>query len=155
MDDRRSALDDGRSTKVDRRSASPRERYGAAVAAFCGGDLQRAEASLSALVSASPLEPRAHLLLGIIAIRQHRTEEAIQALRRALYLDGSLALAHFWLGNLYRDRGELERARCAYENVIRGWENQTLALTEELATDLSSEQLVAFCSDSLQRLANG
>jgi chemotaxis protein methyltransferase CheR len=133
----------------------PPDRYKAAVAAFCAGDLARAEAGLGALVAVSPLEPRAHLLLGIIAVRQHRINEAIQSLRRALYLDGSLALAHFWLGNLYRDRGEFDRARCAYENVIRGWDERTLSLTEELATDLSSEQLVAFCSDSLQRLANG
>ena len=126
--------------------------YKTAVAAFCAGDFARAEADLGALVAASPLEPRAHLLLGLIAARQQRTDEAVQSLRRALYLDGSLALAHFWLGNLYRDRGDLDRARCAYENVVRGWENHTLELTEELTADVSPEQLVAFCSDSLLRL---
>jgi len=101
----------------------------------------------------SDLEPRAHLLLGMIAARQQRTDEALQSLRRALYLDDSLALAHFWLGNLYRDRGEITRACQEYENVVRDWERHTLELTEEFASDLTAEQLVAYCRDSLERFA--
>ena len=100
----------------------------------------------------SDLEPRAHLLIGMIAARQQRTEEALQSLRRALYLDDSLALAHFWLGNLYRDRGDMTRACQEYENVVRDWEHHTLELTEEFASDLTAEQIVGFCSDSLERL---
>ncbi len=100
----------------------------------------------------SDLEPRAHLLIGMIASRQQRTEEALQSLRRALYLDESLALAHFWLGNLYRDRGDMTRACQEYENVVRDWEHHTLELTEEFASDLTAEQIVGFCSDSLERL---
>ncbi len=100
----------------------------------------------------SDLEPRAHLLVGMVASRQQRLDEAQQSLRRALYLDDSLALAHFWLGNLYRDRGDLARACHEYENVVRDWARHTLELTEEFASDLTAEQLVGFCSDSLERL---
>ncbi len=100
----------------------------------------------------SDLEPRAHLLVGMVASRQQRLDEAQQSLRRALYLDDSLALAHFWLGNLYRDRGDLVRACHEYENVVRDWARHTLELTEEFASDLTAEQLVGFCSDSLERL---
>jgi chemotaxis protein methyltransferase CheR len=105
-----------------------------------------------AVLKLSDLEPRAHLLLGMIEARRDRTDEALQSLRRALYLDDSLALAHFWLGNLYRDRGDLMRACHEYENVVRDWERRTLQLTEEFASDLTVEQLVGFCSDSLERL---
>jgi chemotaxis protein methyltransferase CheR len=105
------------------------------------------------------LEPRAHLLLGMVAARRQRTEDALQSLRRALYLDDTLALAHFWLGNLYRDRGDFARARHEYENVVGDWERRTFSLTEEFASDLTGEQLVEFCRDSLKRLhanqANG
>jgi chemotaxis protein methyltransferase CheR len=100
------------------------------------------------------LEPRAHLLLGMIASRRQRGEEAVLSLRRALYLDDSLALAHFWLGNLYRDRGDTARACQEYENVVRDAERHTFELTEEFASDLTAEQLVEFCSDSLERLQN-
>ncbi len=100
------------------------------------------------------LEPRAHLLLGMIASRRQRGEEAVLSLRRALYLDDSLALAHFWLGNLYRDRGDTARACQEYENVVRDAERHTFELTEEFASDLTAEQLVGFCSESLELLQN-
>ncbi len=62
----------------------------------------------------------------MIAARRQRHDEALQSLRRALYLDDSLALGHFWLGNLYRDRGDVARACHEYENVVRDWEHHTL-----------------------------
>ena len=103
-------------------------------------------------MNVSDLEPRAHLLCGMIAARRLQPEAALRSLRRALYLDDSLALAHFWLGNLYRERGDIARACHEYENVVRDWQHHTLTLTEEFASDLKAEQLVAFCSDTLERL---
>jgi chemotaxis protein methyltransferase CheR len=104
------------------------------------------------VLKVSDLEPRAHLLLGMVAARRRRPDDALQSLRRALYLDDSLALGHFWLGNLYRERGDVARACQEYENVVRDWEHHTLQLTEEFASDLTAEQIVAFCSDTLERL---
>lgn len=116
------------------------------------GRYDEAAHEAESLLKLSDLEARAHLLLGMIAARQQRVEQAMQSLRRALYLDDSLALAHFWLGNMYRDRGDLMRACHEYENVVRAWERHTLDLTEEFASDLTAEQIVGFCSDSLHRL---
>lgn len=116
------------------------------------GRYDEAAMEAESLLRLSKLDARAHLLLGMVAARQNRLEHAMQSLRRALYLDDSLALAHFWLGNLYRDRGDLVRACYEYENVVRDWEQHTLDLTEEFASDLTAEQLVGFCSDSLRRL---
>ena len=109
-------------------------------------------AQAESVLSLTESEPRAHLLLGMIASRSGRSEAAVESLTRALDLDDSLALAHFWLGNLYRDAGDLARARSEYDNVVRGWERRTLQVTEEFAMDLSVEQLVEFCRVSLQRL---
>ena len=116
------------------------------------GRFEDAMEQAEAVLKVSALEPRAHLLCGMIAARRRRPEEALQSLRRALYLDDSLALGHFWLGNLYRERGDVARACLEYENVVRDAERQTLELTEEFASDLTSEQLVACCSDMLDRL---
>ncbi|RPI53673.1 MAG: hypothetical protein EHM55_13145 [Acidobacteria bacterium] len=116
------------------------------------GRFDEAMCQAESVLKLSDLEPRAHLLLGMIAARQQRAEDALQSLRRALYLDDSLALAHFWLGNLYRDRGDVMRACHEYENVVRDWEHHTLELTEEFASDLTAEQIVGFCSHSLERL---
>jgi chemotaxis protein methyltransferase CheR len=104
------------------------------------------------VLKVSDLEPRAHLLLGMVAARRQRHGEALQSLRRALYLDDSLALGHVWLGNLYRERGEIARACHEYENVVRDWEHHSLQVTEEFASDLTAEQLVGFCRDMLERL---
>ncbi len=114
------------------------------------GRFDEARRQAELVLELSDLEPRAHLLIGMIAARQQRPDEAVQALRRALYLDDSLALAHFWLGNLYRDRGDMVRACHEYENVVRDWELHTLELTEEFASDLTAEQLVGFCSEYLK-----
>ncbi len=116
------------------------------------GRYDEAADEAESLLKLSDLEARAHLLVGMIAARQQRIDQAMQSLRRALYLDDSLALAHFWLGNIYRDRGDRARACHEYENVVRAWERHTLDLTEEFASDLTAEQLVGFCSDSLRRL---
>ena len=98
------------------------------------------------------LDARAHLLLGIIAARQGQAAEALQALRRALYLDDALGLAHFWIGNLHRDRGDVGRACRDYENVLDHWERHTLDLTEEFALGMTAEELVDFCAQSVKGL---
>ena len=116
------------------------------------GRFDDATAQAEIVLTVSDLEPRAHLLIGMVAARRQRHDEALQSLRRALYLDDSLALGHFWLGNLYRERGDVARACHEYENVVRDWERHTLQLTEEFASDLTAEQLVGFCSDTLGRL---
>jgi chemotaxis protein methyltransferase CheR len=119
------------------------------------GRFEDAMGQAETVLKLSALEPRAHLLLGMIAARRQRHDEALQSLRRALYLDDSLALGHFWLGNLYRERGDVVRACHEYENVVRDWERHTFQLTEEFASDLTAEQLVGFCRDSLERLQIG
>jgi chemotaxis protein methyltransferase CheR len=116
------------------------------------GRYDEAADAAASLLKLNDLDARAHLLLGMVAARQQRMDRAMQSLRRALYLDDSLALAHFWLGNIYRDRGDLGRACHEYESVVRGWQRHTFDLTEEFASDLTAEQLVGFCSDSLIRL---
>ena len=124
------------------------------------GRFDDAMVQAEAVLKISDLEARAHLLAGMIAARRRQHDEALLSLRRALYLDDSLALGHFWLGNLYRERGDLVRAYLEYENVVRGWERHTLQLTEEFASDLTAEQLVEYCrqyvtSDAIRIAANG
>jgi chemotaxis protein methyltransferase CheR len=109
------------------------------------GRFDEASQQADAVLKVNDLEPRAHLLLGMIAARRQRNDDALQSLRRALYLDDSLALGHFWLANLYRERGDVARAALEYENVVRDWECRSLELTEEFASDLTAEQLVEYC----------
>ncbi len=60
-----------------------------------------------------------YLLLGLIAKIRNDEEAAIKRFKESLYIQSSCWLAHFYLAELYRLRGELERARCKYEVVVK------------------------------------
>jgi chemotaxis protein methyltransferase CheR len=47
-----------------------------------------------------------------------RTDEALRAVRRVLFLDRSLAVAHLTLGAILRQRGDRTGARRAYRNAL-------------------------------------
>ena len=113
-------------------------------------DAARREAE--AVLLLNDLEPRAHLLLGMIAARAGRQEDAVGELRRALYLDGSLALAYFWLGNLYRDRGDHRRAAEEHAEAVARYERHQLDFTAEFAADLSPAQIISVCRQSARGL---
>jgi chemotaxis protein methyltransferase CheR len=62
---------------------------------------------------ARPLDPAAHLQLGMLLLEQGKTSLAIESLRRAAFLDPQHALAHFGLGQAYYQDGDMARARVA------------------------------------------
>jgi chemotaxis protein methyltransferase CheR len=64
-----------------------------------------------------PLSPELHVLHGVISIEAGDHEEAVRALKRALYLDRSLAIANFLLGSACRRLGRSDEARRAYRNA--------------------------------------
>jgi chemotaxis protein methyltransferase CheR len=64
-----------------------------------------------------PLSTELHLLRALLQIDLKRDAEAVHALRRALYLDRSLAIASFLLASVLHRQGHLEEARRAYRNA--------------------------------------
>src|SRR5262249_53610710 len=56
-------------------------------------------------------------LHGVLLLDLGQDEQALGALRRALYLDRSVATAHFLLGSVLRRRGDSHGARRAYRNA--------------------------------------
>jgi chemotaxis protein methyltransferase CheR len=112
------------------------------------GRHEDARKEAEAVLLLNDLEPRAHLLLGMIAARGGRHAEAIEALQRALYLDNSLALAYFWLGNLYREQGDNRRASAEHAQAVERHERRQLDFTEEFAADLSPAQIISVCRKS-------
>ena len=72
---------------------------------------QAAEWALKAIV-ADKVNPGFYYLLATIVEEQNLPEEAVQTLRRALYLDPKFVLAHFALGNIeLRDKGHKVASR--------------------------------------------
>jgi len=78
-------------------------------------------------------EPRC--LLGLIASELGDEESAASSLRRALYLDPGLAMAHYALGGLALRRGRKDEAR-------RHFRNAEELLSRRLNGDLAAEELL-------------
>jgi Flp pilus assembly protein TadD len=69
------------------------------------------------LIDRYPLSTELHLLQAIMFFDLKRDEEAAQSIRRVLYLDRSLIIAHVMLASILRRQGRLEAARRAYRNA--------------------------------------
>jgi chemotaxis protein methyltransferase CheR len=83
-----------------------------------GGELHRAAAEAAAAVQVQPLATELHYIRAIILAGLGQYDEASASLRRVIYLDPSLAVAHFTLGSvLWRSGAEAETRRC-YRNAL-------------------------------------
>jgi len=70
------------------------------------------------VVAGDKMDPGHHYLLATILEEQGRTDDAAQALRRALYLEPDFVIAHFALGNLRRRQGRLREAEKYFQNAL-------------------------------------
>jgi chemotaxis protein methyltransferase CheR len=82
------------------------------------GDRHHAEAAASAAVQKHPLCTEIQYLRAIVLMDLGRHEEAAVSLRRVIYLDRSLAAAHFTLGSALLRYGAVTEARRAYQNAF-------------------------------------
>jgi chemotaxis protein methyltransferase CheR len=76
------------------------------------GRLSEADAWCLRAIAADTMNAASRYLLALIRIEQLRPDDAMSALRKAIYLEPDFVVAHFTLANLYRRRrkhGESER----------------------------------------------
>jgi chemotaxis protein methyltransferase CheR len=88
-------------------------------AAANSGDLARADDLAGLALARHPLAPELNLLRAAMLTEVGRTADALAAMRRALYLDPGLAVAHAALAGLLAGRGDLEGARRSWRNARR------------------------------------
>jgi chemotaxis protein methyltransferase CheR len=81
------------------------------------GRFDEALATCDAALAANKLAPGHHYLRGLILEESGAHDEAVAALRRALFLDHDFVLAHFALGNLLRRRSREKDAARHFENT--------------------------------------
>jgi chemotaxis protein methyltransferase CheR len=70
-------------------------------------------------IAADKLNPASHYLRSVVLQEQGVMLEAVQSLRRALYLDPEHVLAHFAMGNLARGRNQFFESRRHLSNALR------------------------------------
>jgi chemotaxis protein methyltransferase CheR len=78
---------------------------------------EEAERVAQAALRRHPLDAPLHYLRATLLLALDRDQEAEDEARRALYLDPSLAVAHFLLGTILRKRGARPGALRAFRNV--------------------------------------
>jgi chemotaxis protein methyltransferase CheR len=77
-----------------------------------------AEQAAEKAVRLHPLSPELRFLRAVLLVNLGRDREAVRDFRRTLYLDGTLAVAHFALGSVLRRLRDFKGAILAYENAL-------------------------------------
>ena len=82
------------------------------------GQLDEAHRLCELAVAGDRLDPEAHLLLAAICQERGEAGTAVEAVRRAIYLDPDSAPAHFLLGSLLLRQGEQRRGQRSMETAV-------------------------------------
>jgi chemotaxis protein methyltransferase CheR len=82
------------------------------------GRLAEAESWCMRAIAADKINAASRYLLALIRIEQQRPDEAIAALKKAIYLEPDLVVAHFTLANLYRRKSMRHEADRHLNNAL-------------------------------------
>jgi len=82
------------------------------------GKLAEALERCEKAIAVHKLNPGLYYLLATILEESGQVEEAVVALKRALYLDHDFVLAHFSLGHLMARQGRIEKSGKHFRNVL-------------------------------------
>ncbi|OFX24331.1 MAG: hypothetical protein A2041_14210 [Bacteroidetes bacterium GWA2_31_9b] len=82
------------------------------------GKLGDALKSCEKAIAKNKVDPRLHYLYATILQENSQLNEAIAALKRAIFLDSDFVLSYFSLGNIYRQQGNMRNTKKCYENVL-------------------------------------
>jgi len=116
IDDAIRALE--RSISLDPKALNPRLNLG--IANVRRRDYEKAEQPLRQALAIDETVPLVHLYLGITLWKTDRSDEAESEFERALSLGGSdIAIAHYYLGQLYAGRGRIEEAVSELEAYVK------------------------------------
>jgi len=85
---------------------------------FERNDISEAINMYQRAVSIEPLSKEAHFLLAISLYKNGKEDNAIEELKRAIYLDKNFAIAHLYIALIHHRRGEIINAKRSYENAL-------------------------------------
>lgn len=82
------------------------------------GDWANAEKNCRKAIELDKLILEAYYTLGLVLQHQKRLDEAIDIMKKVVYLDRNHILGHYNLGGLYREQGLLPNAQKSLENAL-------------------------------------
>jgi chemotaxis protein methyltransferase CheR len=148
LEQARKAMDDGDYRGVEQLTDGPEAGAEACVLrARALANLGQPEQALQAVLQAlrrHPLAAELQFLCAVLCMECGALDEAAQAVRRVLYLDRSLAVAHFTLGTILRRIGDVPGARRAYRNVLA----QIAAQPHDAPLPLGEGELAGWLADA-------
>lgn len=101
-----------------------------------------AEQAAEKAVRHHPLSPDLYFLRAVLLMNMGRDREAVRCFRRTLYLDRTLAVAHFALGSVLRRLHDLEGADRAFRNAAKLCRELPKGAPLRLSEGESSDQLM-------------
>ncbi len=111
------------------------------------GRLDQALAWCDRWTAVDKMDPAGHYLRAVVLLEQGQHEQAMLSLRRAIYLEPELVLAHFALGNLARRQGRTQEAARHFANtadLLRRYQpGDALPQSDGLSADALARTLAA------------
>lgn len=101
----------------------------------------------------NPLHAEGFFLEGLIRYYEKDYKSAADSLRKAIFLNNDLALAHFHLASVFLNSGADQDARREYKNTIKVLEQKMDGSLSFAALGYSSEYLINSCKQHLKILA--
>ena len=113
-----------------------------------------AEKICDVLIQKDQLCMEAYFLLGLIAKYKDKSDQAVKKFKECIYLHDTNWLAHYYLADIYKSRGESERAAHQYQIVIKllqkaGFEKHGLSF---FPFSFSKDQMMHLCKINLDGL---
>ena len=109
----------------------------------------------AAAADRSSLDPEVHYVRAMLLVELGRLDDAQGALRRAIYLDRDLAVAHFALGAVLERLGQPSRAARSYRNAAASAARRPPDEPAAFAEGESHRAIAAAAGARAQRLATG
>jgi chemotaxis protein methyltransferase CheR len=103
-------------------------------------------------IDIDPLQTHAHFILGVICGKQKDYDLSIRYLRRSLYLDDTLVMAHFQLADIYQKKKQNEDALREYNNAIRLLERSGPDVYLEFACGFYPRSILEMCRINIERI---
>ncbi len=112
-----------------------------------------AGAALQRLLQRNPMYAQGYYLQGLLALEQHKLEDAEDALKKAVYIEHRFPMAHFTLALAYSQHNKISAAIREYRNALKILMQQDNLETEvDYSGGFSHETLICICHNSLERL---